>query len=54
VGTFCFLCGVPDRCSRYTVHREVRETMTAVGIGRITRRARGRRPWCRCRATRRE
>ena len=39
-GTFYYLCGVLDGCSRYIVHWEIRESMTEADIEIIIQRAR--------------
>jgi putative transposase len=43
-GTFYYLCGILDGCSRYLVHWEIRPTMTEVDIEQIVQRARERFP----------
>jgi putative transposase len=43
-GTFYYLCSLLDGCSRYTVHWEIRETMTEVDVEQIVQRARERFP----------
>lgn len=41
-GTFYYLCGVLDGCSRYIVHWELRESMTEAEVETIIQRARER------------
>jgi putative transposase len=43
-GTFYYLCSLLDGCSRYTVHWEIRETMTEADVEQIIQRARERFP----------
>jgi putative transposase len=43
-GTFYYLCSLLDGCSRYTVHWEIRETMTEVDVEQIVQRAREKFP----------
>jgi transposase InsO family protein len=43
-GTFYYLCSLLDGCSRYTVHWEIRETMTEVEVEQIVQRAREKFP----------
>jgi putative transposase len=43
-GTFYYLCSLLDGCSRFTVHWEIRETMTEPEIEQIIQRARERFP----------
>ena len=43
-GTFYYLCSLLDGCSRFTVHWEIRETMTEVDVEQIVQRARERFP----------
>ncbi len=38
-GTFYYLCGVLDGCSRFMVHWEIREAMTERDVGTIMQRA---------------
>jgi len=44
VGTFYYLCSVLDGCSRFTVHWEIRETMTEADVEQIIQRAREKFP----------
>src|SRR5262249_1560967 len=41
-GTFYYLCSLLDGCSRYSVHWEIRETMTEVDVEQIIQRGRER------------
>lgn len=43
-GTFYYLCSLLDGCSRFTVHWEVRETMTEADVEQIVQRAREKFP----------
>jgi putative transposase len=43
-GTFYYLCSVLDGCSRFTVHWEIRETMTEAEVEQIIQRAREKYP----------
>ncbi len=43
-GTFYYLCSLLDGCSRYTVHWEIRATMTEVDVEQIVQRAREKFP----------
>ena len=43
-GTFYYLCSLLDGCSRYTVHWEIRTTMTEVDVEQIVQRAREKFP----------
>ena len=43
-GTFYYLCGVLDGCSRYIVHWEIRESMTEMDVETIIQRAREKFP----------
>ena len=43
-GTFYYLCSLLDGCSRFTVHWEIRETMTEADVEQIIQRARERFP----------
>jgi transposase InsO family protein len=43
-GTFDYLCSLLDGCSRFTVHWEIRETMTEADVEQIVQRARERFP----------
>ena len=43
-GTFYYLCGVLDGCSRYIVHWEIREGMSEAEVETILQRARERHP----------
>jgi putative transposase len=43
-GTFFYLCSLLDGCSRYIVHREIREAMTEPEVETIIQRARERFP----------
>jgi transposase InsO family protein len=43
-GTFYYLCGILDGCSRYLVHWEIRQAMTEVDIEQIIQRAREQFP----------
>ncbi len=43
-GTFYYLCSLLDGCSRFTVHWEIRETMTEADVEQIVQRARERFP----------
>jgi transposase InsO family protein len=43
-GTFYYLCSLLDGCSRYTVHWEIRATMTETDVEQIVQRARERFP----------
>jgi len=43
-GTFYYLCSLLDGCSRFTVHWEIRESMTEPEIEQIIQRARERFP----------
>lgn len=43
-GTFYYLCGVLDGCSRYMVHWEIRESMTEQDVEIILQRAREKFP----------
>jgi putative transposase len=43
-GTFYYLCSLLDGCSRYTVHWEIRETMTEADVEQIIQRAREKFP----------
>ena len=43
-GTFFYLCGLLDGCSRFLVHWEIRESMTEADIETILQRARERHP----------
>jgi putative transposase len=43
-GTFYYLCSLLDGCSRFTVHWEIRETMTEVDVEQIVQRAREKFP----------
>jgi putative transposase len=44
VGTFFYLCGLLDGCSRFIVHWEIRESMTEAEVETIIQRARERFP----------
>jgi len=44
-GTFYYLCSLLDGCSRFTVHWELRETMTEAEVEQIIQRAREKFPW---------
>jgi putative transposase len=39
-GTFYYLCSLLDSCSRFTVHWEIRETMTEADVEQIIQRTR--------------
>jgi putative transposase len=43
-GTFYYLCSLLDGCSRFTVHWEIRETMTEADVEQIIQRAREKFP----------
>jgi putative transposase len=43
-GTFYYLCSLLDGCSRFTVHWEIRETMTETDVEQIVQRGRERFP----------
>jgi len=43
-GTFYYLCSLLDGCSRFTVHWEIRETMTETDVEQIVQRAREKFP----------
>jgi putative transposase len=43
-GTFYYLCSLLDGCSRFTVHWEIRETMTEADVEQIVQRAREKFP----------
>jgi putative transposase len=43
-GTFSYLCSLLDGCSRFLVHGELREAMTAADVEQIIQRARERFP----------
>lgn len=43
-GTFFYLCGLLDGCSRFIVHWEIRESMTEPEVETILQRARERHP----------
>jgi putative transposase len=43
-GTFYYLCSLLDGCSRFTVHWEIRETMTEADVEQIIQRAHERFP----------
>jgi putative transposase len=43
-GTFYYLCSLLDGCSRFTVHWELRETMTEADVEQIIQRAREKFP----------
>jgi transposase InsO family protein len=43
-GTFYYLCSLLDGCSRYTVHWEIRETMTEIDVEQIIQRGREKFP----------
>lgn len=43
-GTFYYLCSLLDGCSRFTVHWEIRESMTEADVEQIVQRARERFP----------
>jgi putative transposase len=43
-GTFFYLCSLPDGCSRFIVHWEIRQSMTEADIETIIQRARERYP----------
>jgi transposase InsO family protein len=43
-GTFYYLCSLLDGCSRFTVHWEIRATMTEADVEQIVQRARERFP----------
>jgi putative transposase len=43
-GTFYYLCSLLDGCSRFTVHWEIRTTMTEADVEQIVQRARERFP----------
>ena len=43
-GTFYYLCSLLDGCSRFTVHWEIRETMTEADIEQIVQRGREKFP----------
>lgn len=48
-GSFFYLCSLLDGCSRYIVHREIRERMTETDVETIVQRARERFPDARTR-----
>jgi putative transposase len=43
-GTFYYLCSLLDGCSRFTVHWEIRESMTEADVEQIIQRAREKFP----------
>jgi putative transposase len=43
-GTFYYLCSLLDGCSRFTVHWEIRESMTEADVEQIVQRAREKFP----------
>jgi transposase InsO family protein len=43
-GTFYYLCSLLDGCSRFTVHWEIRQSMTEADVEQIIQRARERFP----------
>src|SRR5205085_7635193 len=43
-GTFYYLCSLLDGCSRFTVHWEIRATMTEADVEQIVQRAREKFP----------
>ena len=43
-GTFYYLCSLLDGCCRFTVHWEIRETMTEADVEQIVQRAREKFP----------
>src|SRR5262249_11637288 len=43
-GTFYYLCSLLDGCSRFTVHWEIRESMTEADVEQVIQRARERFP----------
>jgi putative transposase len=43
-GTFYYLCSLLDGCSRFTVHWEIRETMTEPEVEQVVQRAREKFP----------
>ena len=43
-GTFYYLCSVPDSCSRYIVHHEIRESMKESDVEMVLQRAKKKYP----------